>query len=890
MEPLTGPFPLTHLTNQVVQARVTPEGFTFIAQKLPAVVGSFMETPCDGATGTPCSATQTCRCPAGQTCDRCPAGNRFCTLQNPPVCENNPGASPTIAFRVPPSDGDDTDICLLGDPDDGGTGATWDNCVIFATLKTTTFAPVSESAMDVRVKLDISSPPAPNGIKILYDPLLWFATYCTVYPHVTNRDVTARIQVGRESRTDRVTFEVTSVDVAITGADLTIDGGLTCSIADWGFIKDQIVSSFTADLSEQLRTALNDALAPVRTQACTPYAGGYQCPARPPSYTSLCYTDALCRFTTGAQEPVPGLLGAEGRVDLGAQLPAILATQAEVQFSLYAGGTRAGGGNAARFMDGGLNLGLVGGAYAEPNACVAPRNKSPISVPTFSFPATIAPASGGAASTYMVGLAAHDALLGELAGEAYSAGLLCQEISSGRVGLVNSGIVGLLLGEGETVANLMDGRTNPPRPAIMELHPRAVPEVQVGLGTTGPDPQDATRTLLLEPLLTINVPNLDIDIYVLADDRYVRLVTLTVDLAMGLGLDLTGDGEVHLVANPVDTWIREVRASHAEMLAQSAEEVAAAVPELLAAFLPQFAPSLDQVFALPGMNGFSLRNVRFRGVGDASRTTVLNHPRFDFLGTFADLAFDPALVGAATLRLATQARLERLELPPPEAMRASLGRDRQRVRAVIAVDTVAPEGLAVETSYRVDRGPWRPYHPGPRLVVADAELQLQGWHAIELRSRAAGHPGSADLDTVTLRVLSDVEAPTVEVARHEDTVAVRVWDRVTPAAGLEVRVRLQEGDWTDLPGTHERQLELPELPPGGFLEVEVRDEAGHVGRASLGTPVTRAPALALGSVAAGEEAPGCPTGCAGTAASPGGALVFLGLGAALRLRRRRIAR
>ncbi|MEW5854257.1 MAG: MYXO-CTERM sorting domain-containing protein [Myxococcota bacterium] len=842
VEPLTGPFPEDKRTDQLVQARITPEGFSFIGQKLPTVVSAFMQTACDGATGMPCASGQTCRCPDGETCDSCPAANPACNLDNPKVCHNAPNADPKLGFRIPPSDGEDTDICTEE------IGANYWNCIVYATLKTTQLVPATASTMDIRVVVDLSSPPDPNGIKIRYDPWWYFETNCTVYPHIENRTVTGKLTVGREPRTDRATFEVTSVDVPFSGDDITIDGGFSCDIADIGFVKDWIVGSFAGDLGTTLKDALNEALDPVRTQACTPYASGYQCPAKPGVWESLCYTDGKCHFTDGNEAPIPGLLGVEGQVDLAANLPSFLAGNGDVQFSVFAGGTREGGANAAHFSNNGLNVGLVGGANADDNPCVPPRNGGPINVSSFDFPATVAPANGGSASTYMVGMAAHDALLGEMLGEAYSAGLLCQEISSYRVGLINSGIVGLLLGEGDAMAALYNEPNPAPRPAIMELRPREPPEAQIGLGTTAPDPDDPTRTILDQPLLTLSVPNLDINIYVLVEDRYVRLVTLNVDLAVGLGLEINGQGQVHVIANPVDTWLREVRARNADALNQTEEEIAQAVPELLAAFLPQFAPDLDQTFDLPSMRGFELQRVRFKGMENGFGTTAFGHTRYEFLGVFADLAFDAAAANASTLRVQTVASLERMEIPTPAEMSVSNGAARKRIKAILRVDSAAPGNTPVEHSYRVDNGLWHPYRQGTELVVSDVELNLQGAHTIQVRSRVVDAPGTLDETPVIIPVLSDAEAPRLQVSRTDDTLRIIVWDRVAEPEDIHVRYRVNDIAWIDVDGETERSVDLDDVAADAFIEVEARDQAGHVALSTLGERAKKRPIMRTGEV------------------------------------------
>ena len=898
LQPLTGPFPDANKVNRMVQARVTPQGFTFVSQKLPQIVGSLVPTACAGSTGVPCATGYTCACPAGQTCGSCPSNNLLCTLSNPRMCTANPPPTqPTIGLRVPPvsqnfSDGDPrTRVCT------SSVGLTWNNCRIYTRLRSTTLTPTNSTDMALAVNLDITVPGRPNGIKLFADTGQNFwepSARCTLYPNISNRQATATVRLGRDTRSDRITINVLNLDIPFSGSDISIeaesgDDTITCFLADLGFIKNIIVDQLKPQLQATLEDAIVGALDPLTTQTCVQGMSGYQCPRLTDGTMSVCGSGGLCRYPGSGGAPIPALLGMEGRLDVGSILPDFLSVSTAVDFTTYAGG------NAPAFASGGLNISMVGGANTTANACVPPRTPDTSTVPTYSFPTTIAPANGGTAASYHAGVVASDRMLEEILGEAYSGGLLCQELGTTQVGLINSGLIGLVLGEGTTLAEIM-GESAPPRPVIIELKPKASPQAQVGLGTSGPDPADPTRTILPEPLLTLYVPELDMDIYTLVDDRYMRIITLTVDLTVGLGLELTAQNQMHLVVNPVDTWVSNIRASNAEVLGQDTTAIEQAVPELLGAFLPQFAPNLDQTFDLPALQGFELQNVRLRGVQTRSGQTVFGHTRYRFLGIFSDLNFNPANVQPLTVHAQTVVELREMELPDPRMMSATLGSARQRVRAVLDMQStfVTQPDAQLEHSYRIDHGFWHPYHADNTLVISDVELNLQGWHTVEVRSRVVGAPETLDESPAEITLLSDVEKPTVSLHRSGQELSVDVWDRVSPPERLLVRVRAKDAAWVDLPGGAHRAMAVDALLDArAFLEVEVEDEAGHVGRASVGdrswepatasTVARRAPSA---TPASAGETPQSDS-CGGCDAGGVSGLALWGLAAVLFRRRRR---
>ena len=100
--------------------------------------------------------------------------------------------------------------------------------------------------------------------------------------------------------------------------------------------------------------------------------------------------------------------------------------------------------------------------------------------------------------------------------------------------------------------------------------------------------------------------------------------------------------------------------------------------------------------------------------------------------------------------------------------------------AVFEADT--DSGEPAEYSWRLDRGLWSPFSPGPRLLVRSPVLALVGTHTLEVRARTPGDYRS--LDPTPETITFEVRPPQVDLdnlklsARpetrvHKTTAAVR---------------------------------------------------------------------------------------------------------------------
>jgi len=137
-----------------------------------------------------------------------------------------------------------------------------------------------------------------------------------------------------------------------------------------------------------------------------------------------------------------------------------------------------------------------------------------------------------------------------------------------------------------------------------------------------------------------------------------------------------------------------------------------------------------------------------------------------------------------------------------------------------------PIGVDYEYSYRIDGALWSAWTREPRVQIDDAALLLQAHHTIEARARVVGETASVDVTPATAELLIDILAPEITLEEMSDVEGVHVVaeDIVSSEETLEMRWRLDDGEWS----TWGPVTDL-EVDPD-HVEIEVRDEAGNIGR------------------------------------------------------------
>jgi hypothetical protein len=203
-----------------------------------------------------------------------------------------------------------------------------------------------------------------------------------------------------------------------------------------------------------------------------------------------------------------------------------------------------------------------------------------------------------------------------------------------------------------------------------------------------------------------------------------------------------------------------------------------------------------------------------------------------------------------------------------------------QVRATSSLDN----GLnALEYTYRLDRGPWKPWSDSKYITVDDAFLVMQGKHTLDVSSRIVGQPKSEG-QPAHLDFAIDIDAPTIVVGKVEDgQVKLDVSDQVSHDDAVQVRWAFDDGAFGDF--TTADKVRTIDVGGARSLRVEAKDEEGNV--ASTTQALIRGhadPALSSGSSGCGCSVPGTSSGSSGL----GVVAAFLGaLGIVLRSRGRR---
>lgn len=689
----------------------------------------------------------------------------------------------------------------------------------------------------------------------------------------------ADIDLVVDAATERLGFRYAGAQALLDDLKLNVTGkewwdALPCAGLGLleGTIKDQIAGQFEPIIKSAVDSFL-----------CTPCGEGGVCPGG-----STCdATTNLCMETQGGQCR-PQQLGYEGALSLAELLGGFGAAGANPMYlSLYP----ADYGDA---VGGGLSLGIQTGATAEHNPCVAYHEPpSGARVPrSTQLEGPLSP-SGQA---FDAGIAISERFIEHALWAFYTSGGICLEI--GGIEQLSSGTLGLLL---RSLDRLTDGRN---RPIFIRFNPRMPPTATLGAGTVSYDAASGTYNLE-EPLITVEVNNLDIDLYLFAFDRYVRLMTINADVALPIGLAVTPANELVPVLGDLQSAFTRIEVRNAELLDDDPQIIASLLPSLIAGFLPQLAGGLTNPIALPDLAGFSLSVQEI--------TSIENNT---LLAIFAGLEYVPP----AGLRIATDTRatLTRLDLPARDFADAdgSIDWARHGIRpsdvypvAHLELAGVAPAARsgALEYSYRIDDGLWSLFTPDTRLRLAHPTLLIPGRHRIEVRSRLQGDYRTLDPTPAVIDVVVDWAPPRIDDLALDGTLArISAHDLVSGPAELRYRYRVDGQSWS-------AESPSPAFELRGFaldtartveLEVEVQDAQGNRATTtrSLTLPALAAPKAPKAVAAAADPtAAAAPSSdddadcaCSGVRSSGGGtraplpaAFALSALGALLIFRRRR---
>lgn len=628
---------------------------------------------------------------------------------------------------------------------------------------------------------------------------------------------------------DELDFDIGAVDISLTD-------GFFCGIGDF------LIPLVEGLLGDFIQGPINDALGPL---LCTSCDATTTCPAG-----SSC-VDGSCVFD-GSDQCVPLALGVETEINIG-ELLADIAPGSDASLGILAYLSNYADSNGPRTVDldyYGLDLALEAGFYSPADACVpfvAPPSTAEVPK-SRAINAALTP--GG--DPFAVGIGLSKAAL-DLAGwAAYNSGALCLSVGTDFVDQISTGTFGLLI---PSLGDLADGDN---RPMYIELRPQAPPEFEFGLGTVDADGN------ILDPLLTLRLDDLDLDFYAIVADRYVRVLTLSADVAVPLSLDVNEANEIVVVLGDLANAFTRVEPSNGQLLAEEdVAQVSELLPSLIGALLPALGGDLIPPIALPDIQGITIQipSGGFTAVDDGT-----------MLAIFADLALatDPATKADEGMTPRNLVLSPSWSEPLDAVLAARTEGGVVSLEALlptieVSMDVPDADRGYYEWSYRIAGGLWSTWRSASTTEIRDSRFALDGTYPIEVRVRVPDAPQTVSPHVAAAELVIDRTPPAVDVVDAPEGLRLEIRDVST----VDARVRVAGGPWEVLAS------DFVPAQATDRVEVEVVDQAGQTTRYVR----EAAPALEASPTPAVSGASPAEAGCSSvpSRSAPMGLLLVVGL-------------
>lgn len=518
-------------------------------------------------------------------------------------------------------------------------------------------------------------------------------------------------------------------------------------------------------------------------------------------------------------------------------------------------------GGYVKGKTGGLNLGVMSGVNSdrdektrtpgmtsEPSLCVPVRPTPQLGQTPWMLPANparkdflLSPAnefSGMPDPTDPTG-AIQDVAMGlsrtflDLVGfHVYNSGTLCLDVGGSAIPQLNAGTLSVIVG---SLGNIIEDRK---APLTLVLRPQTPLTFTIGAGD------------MSDPLIHIGINDMRIDFYAWMEERYVRLLTMSVDINVGLNLTVTKDANMKPAIQPmlvgVDAKNVTIRVSNTDLLQETPAALEAVFPSLINIATGALGGVVKPI-ALPSVAGFSLDKLKIERVQTSQDdfvavlgTIIIGTPApiIDWSNPNAPRTFTAVRVNAA---------VSKLEVPTANELQASFGErvagiTPARPRVKLALGTIDSLGLDVEYAWRIDGGMWRPWTRDANPTISDDAFVLQGHHRIDVRSRIVDD-WSTESEPQSLDVLIDSVPPELHPARSEKDPSrfdFGGFDIVSDADKLQYAwgaAGAQRTDWAATSSMSYADASMLTLGGARQLVLYAKDEAGNVASAAydLGT-------------------------------------------------------
>lgn len=577
--------PETQRIPRAVDVRVTDSGLAFLGAQGPELLARFAAPACGAAEDLPCGTGFGAA--GGGTVDTSCVGGE-CVL---------PGGARAsmLSFEIPAEQASGVDLCF-----DGTGGAQPPQCAAWVLVDTVGFRPASPGRLSIDLETRIRTSVIPVRADILGNSVVCEVSLNSAASGDVAQDLQLDLQLaaylppGGSPRGLRV--EVEDVVATIPRDDISVSAPAGASLGDraacagFGLVKGLIGTALTSQLGGVVQDVLDEALGTaciddVECGAGETCGGGY------------------CEDADGVV--VPASLGGGTLLSISDGVPGVEAADLAVALAV---------GPGASADPNGLDLGAEGGVavVGEASSCLpvepAPAFIDPPLLPSSGM--VDLDYDGMAETSYMAAVGLSGPLMAQIAWAIGQSGLLCAEIGTSEVAQLNTGSLGLAV---PSLRRLTGAETDPSRiyPARIALVPTRAPRLDIGSGLVSAS----------DPLLSLELRDLTLQVEVQLDERWIRIMDATVDLDVGLGLEAVGGRTLELKLSSSEDWLTAVSVDPSPIVAESPEELGMLLPTLLELAVPQLLSGLPAI-ELPGpedLSGVDLTVLGVRGAGTGSR-------------------------------------------------------------------------------------------------------------------------------------------------------------------------------------------------------------------------------------------------------------------------------
>lgn len=587
--------------------------------------------------------------------------------------------------------------------------------------------------------------------------------------------------------------------------------GVTAEIID--FLKDIIFDLVAPNIDQLLQDTVSEQLCLKADPNVSP-----SCPAGSHDDGS-----GTCVLDSDPAQCAPIMLGLNGHIDLASFLSSISpGTTGGLDFLLAAGGHNVRDDNSGWHwgdlnpINSGATLGFYGGSEPRPTSGCVRLSDVPvpagIPVPDELLNNSVTNWPTDTEGPHL-GLALSERFVNYALNGVYNSGLLCIGVTSELTSLLNSGTLGIL------AASLKDlGLQREAQQVAIVIRPGQPPQMAFGNGTD----------LATDPLIRLTLPEASFDFYIWSNDRFIRFMTATFDLDIPLNLDVTPEGLVPVIE---DIGVNNAKVTNSELLRENPDDIAKSLASLLASQVGSAIgggiPPIDLSSQLSSLGMELVIPPTVEGQGSAGLRKI-SKGSDDFLGIFAALkvATSPKVLPAQTEVSLVNKTIH------SEGLRWATMNETNGPEVRIYASSPDDDGTkTIEYSWRIDNLPWHPFKTSHWIEIHDDWLRVQGRHIIEVRARVRGAGESLDPTPAQVEVVVDGEAPVIKVGTLTETgLALNVHDLVADAENVQVRVRLDDGEWS----SWQAASTLDELAVGeaSWIDIEAKDEEGNVGSVS----------------------------------------------------------